>query len=279
MLRECYNSMKQNVKFNDSWFTYYPMSKFSGKSIITGLRWKAGEAIYWCRGVGGFPATEWNPTYNDDADPEPTKEQLASPSICHRGSTTSSSIWHRGSTNKNWTSDDTYSRNRAKQLFKKEFNIDLKDHTGLYMFDKNMDKSIYNIILHTPGQYCEDLFAFDSTDMNKIYFVEVERSSKSEMFATDNSEPILILANKYYKYFDDGNKNHIHYMCFIHEELGKACVIKGTDIKFNLGDVVKIPVGTQYKLFFEVPKKFAKIYDLDNSVKGIMDSCMVTYNG
>ena len=83
------------------------------------------------------------------------------------------------------------------------------------------------------------------------------------MFDPNNDEPVLILVSKAHKYFIDGNKNHIHYLCYINEQLNKACVIKGIDIMFHRGKYVQIHIGNQIKEFYEISKKYIKIFDID----------------
>lgn len=250
------NRIMRSIKYKDNWFNYYSSAKFSGKSILTGNRFSEGESIFWCKGIGGFPETEL--TIINSSETNKNK-----------------SMYHKGPCDTNLTYDDSASRQRAKQVFKKEYGIDLFSHPGLYIPEL---KNNSNFIEYCNGQYCEDLIGIDKNDPDKLILVEVERSNKTNLFDDKNTENITILASKYWKYFDEGNKNHIHYMCFINEELGKACVIKGTDIKFNRGNYTQIQVNSNsIKEFYEIPKKFGKIYNLDNSLEKILDMSKVEY--
>lgn len=239
-----------HIKYNDKWFNYYSSAKYTGKSILTGKNINIGDAIYWCVGVGGFLASEIE--------------------LINNTNNTNNIMYHRGSVNFNWTYDDSFSRQYACQIFKKEYNIELKDHLGIFIKDDNT-----NYLEYTNGKYCEDLI---SVNNDKITLVEVERSNNNNMFDKNNLDNINILVSKYWKYFDDGNKNHEHYMCFINEECGKACIISGKDIKFNRGKYKQVIMKDgKVKEYYEIPKKYAKIYDLDNSIENTLKMCEVTY--
>ena len=245
--------MNKPVKYNNFWYINFEHCKYAGTSIISGKKWKAGDSIYWNMQVkNGFLASESN-----------SKELSNSKS---------ETKYHRGPVNSEWTYDDDRSRRLAMQVFKKHYNVELSDNPGLYMINKQDNN--YAFIEFTNGKYCEDLVGF--TDSNLI-LVEVERSKIADIFDEKNNKPIKILASKYWKYFDDGNRDHKHYMCFINEELMKACVIEGKDIKFNRGNYCTIEIDGKLKEFYEIPKQYAKIYELDKSLEALIDSCSVDY--
>lgn len=244
--------MQINVKYHNVWYHLFEQAKYPGKSIITGKRWPAGTAIYWNMDLkNGFTVEE----YSSNKPDTKTKE-----------------MYHSGPVNTEWTYDDSRSRKLAAQIFEKYYNIKLIDNQGLYTLNKENGYVFKEV---TPGIYCEDLVGFTKSD--EIYFVEVERTKQDNYFDQKNSDPINILVSKYWKYFHDGNTKNKHFMCFINEELMKACVITGTDIKFNRGAYKTINIDGKIKEFYEVPKQFAKIYDLDKSVESLIDSCTVDY--
>ena len=170
-----------------------------------------------------------------------------------------------------WTFDDSVSRRRAIQVFRKEFGIELQEYPGEYTKVNN------EYILVTPGQYCVDLYAFVK-DIKSFIFVEVERTKNERWFNPNNLDPINILNSKYQKYFRHDCAAKRYYMCFINEELEKAIVISGADIKAHRGKYkeIKSSNGKIHEVY-EINKKFAKIYDLDHNVNAIIDSCLITY--
>ena len=247
-------SNSKAVKYNNLWYMFFEHCKYAGTSIISGKKWKAGDSIYWNTKVkNGFLPNE------DLGEIIPSKKN-------------DSTIYHRGPADTEWTYDDNYSRHLAMAVFKKEFNINLVDNPGLYIVQQIMNS--YTFKEFTNGKYCEDLVGF--TD-KELILVEVERSKIANIFDEKSDKPIKILASKYWKYFDDGNRDHKHYMCFINEELMKACVIEGKDIKFNRGKYCTIEIDGKLKEFYEIPKQYAKIYELDKSVEALIDSCCVEY--
>lgn len=186
--------------------------------------------------------------------------------------------YHNGPVNKNFTYDDSFSRTLAKQLFQEIFNIELIEHPGLYIKERNKSGSVETFALQTDGKYCEDLMYIDAVNKEKHVYVEVERSNIEDIFDTESTEPVKILVSKYWKYFHDGNKNHTHYMCFINEELKKACVIKGSDIKFHRGKYCTILVNeNEIKEFYEIDKKYCKIYDLKVTAETLLANAEINY--
>ena len=239
----------KHIKYNDKWFNYYSSAKYPGKSILTGKNINVGDSIYWCVGTGGFLAEESKLINNIEVNIVQHHFGPADP--------------------KTTTYNDSNSREITCKLFKREFDIDLKNHTGLYIKDNNNEFIEFN-----NGQYCEDLIGFNN---DKIILVEVERSKIDKMFDPNNNDNINILASKYWKYFHDGNLQHEHYMCFINEKLNKACVIPGKNILNKIGNINIIMVDGKPKDFYEIPKCYAKIYDVNESVEDILKSCEVTY--
>ena len=243
----------KHIKYNNRWFNFYLHAQYPGKSILTEKAINIGDSIYWSKGFGGFLAEEVK--------------------LINVFNTNSSVPYHHGPVNKAWTCDDSVSREMARKVFKREYNIDLKDHNGLFVKNENNQFIEFN-----SGQYCEDLIGFSN---NKIILVEVERSKNANIFDPNNNDNINILALKYWKYFYDGNEHNEHYMCFINEQLKKACVIKGTDIKFNRGQYKQILINNngkkEPKEFYEIPKCYAKIYDVNESIEDILKMCEVTY--
>lgn len=233
----------QSIIYNSLEFKYYKSAKYNGISILTNKSWNTGEAIFWCStnnnhcGFTYNEAIEYNLINNEN-----------------------SNNFFKGPTNNNYTYDDSISRNITKQLFEKEFNIILHDHPGLYIPEVSEDFSIY--LKFKDGKYCEDLVGY-SKDLNKKIFVEVERSEKEHIFTNDNDKPITILVSKYWKYFDDGNSSNIHYMCFINENINKACIIAGTDI-INCKKIYKaLPMKNGLiKEIYEIPKSIGKIFNI-----------------
>ena len=104
---------------------------------------------------------------------------------------------------------DSISRNFVKQFFKKQFDVELIDHNGLFVKTESNE-----FIQYMDGKYCVDLLGFKN---DKIFLVEVERSNYKYLYETNN-EPVNILVSKYWKYFHDSDKNVIRYMCFINCE-------------------------------------------------------------
>lgn len=237
--------MKNTITYNGIIFTYYPKCWYPGKSIISNKYWKAGTAIYWNTEVkNGF-----------------TEEEAVELNLVVKNTD-----YHIGPVNSEYTFDDSVSRNFVKQFFKSEFNIDLFDHPGLFVLDNNG-----NYVKVTDGKYCEDLIGYSAD--GKLIFVEVERSA----YFNKLPEVINILTSKYYKYFMDGEKNNIHYMCFIDIQHKKLCLIKGTDIKFSHGNFVEIAIGNKLKEVYQIDGKYGKLYDLDLSPEKLIDACCITY--
>jgi hypothetical protein len=284
--------MDKIVIYNNSKFTLFPSCKHAGTSIITGIEFAVGTAIYWRTIIPGkkgegFTVAEFE-QYKID-HPEETQVKTITPDSISFSSAElpdltnkkrSSEKYHRGPVNNNWTYDDSNSRDYAKDLFKKEFGLILESHPGLYI-KKKQSETTETIIEFTNGKYCEDLIAFpDPADLNKIVCVEVERKEDPQLYDKTNTKPVRILASKYWKYFDDGNSAHKHFMCFINEKDYKACVIKGTDIKFNRGAYRAIEVDGALKECYEIDKNFCKVYDLSftNSAESLLRQSEVKYD-
>lgn len=232
----------ENIIYEGNIFKYYSSAKYGGTSIVTNKKWLPGEAIYWNSSVkGGF------------TEKEALEFDLISDSFILKDN------MHKGSTDKDITYDDSYSRDLTKKLFLKEFNIELHDHPDLYILEVLNDCNIY--MKYRDGQYCEDLIGYNK-DLNKKILVEVERSKKSYLFDETDNNPITILVSKYWKYFYDGNPSNIHYMCFIHESLNKACIILGEDIKNCNKQYKAISIDGSIKEVYEIPKSLGKIYNL-----------------
>ena len=226
------------IQYNNNQFIYYASAKYTGTSILTNKKWQPGEPIYWCKLVGGF-----------------TYQEAKQFNLITNNNIQNINNFHSGSTDSNITYDDSISRELAKQLFKKEFNIQLIDHTGLYQ----KDNDIFH--LQKNGKYCEDLKYWDK-ESGKTIYVEVERSKKQYLFDEQDHRPITILVSKYWKYFHDGNPLHMHYMCFINEELQKACLILGSDIMNTTKNYVPLNIENKIKEVYEIPKKLGKIYSI-----------------
>lgn len=284
--------MNKVIKFNNKEYKLYSSCQYPGKSILTGQRWDVGTAIYWHKMTSyrgeGFTVTEYEEYLNNNTN---NVKQLQPDKVCYSSAETCNIMdkinnkptYHRGPAEKNKTQityDDSESRDLAKELFLKEFGITLQSHPGLFTKIKNTDNSIEIFAEYTNGKFCEDLIYFDNNNPKQCIIVEVERTKNVNMFDSVNNDPVLILASKYWKYFDEGNKEHTHYMCFINTDLKKACVIKGSDIKFNRGAYKAIEVDNALKEFYEIDKKFCKVYDLafTNSAESLLRQSEVKYN-
>ena len=127
----------KHIKYNDKWFNYYSSAKYPGKSILTGKNINVGDSIYWCVGTGGFLAEESKLINNIEVNIVQHHFGPADP--------------------KTTTYNDSVSREMTCKLFKREFDIDLKNHTGLYIKDNNNEFIEFN-----NGQYCEDLIGFNN---------------------------------------------------------------------------------------------------------------------
>ena len=232
--------LSKTVQYNG--LTYFCLtSRYGGKSIISGKTWEPGTQIYWNTSVkNGFIATEFQ---NID-------------------------LYHNGPVNKDFTYDDSVSRNFVKQFFKKQFDIELIDHSGLFVKTESNE-----FIQYMNGKYCVDLLGFKD---DKIILVEVERSTYKYLFE-DNDEPAHILVSKYWKYFHDSDKNVVRYMCFIDSENKKICVIDGKDIKQHRGKYVEHFIGNKVKEFYEIPAKYKQIYDLNITPEDLINACCVEY--
>lgn len=240
----------KKIIYNFKEFEFYKSAKYDGISILTHNKWHPGESIYWYKANNKVDSCGF--TYN-----EAIKFNL----ITNADNSIDEDNFHKGSTDSNITYDDSYSRNLTKKLFLKEFNIELHDHPNLYILETLNDCNIY--MKYKDGQYCEDLIGYNK-DLNKKILVEVERSQKSNLFNSADTSPITILVSKYWKYFHDGNPSNIHYMCFIHEELNKACIVSGSDIMNCEKRYKALPMPTdKIKEIYEIPKSLGKIYDLN----------------
>ena len=233
--------ISKTVQYNG--LTYFCLTaRYGGKSIISGANWKPGTQIYWNTSVkNGFIATEFQ---NFD-------------------------LYHNGPVNKDFTYDDSVSRNFVKQFFKKQFDVELIDHSGLFVKTKSNE-----FIQYMNGKYCVDLLGFKD---DKIFLVEVERSTYKYLFE-NNDEPVNILVSKYWKYFHDSDKNVIRYMCFINCETKKICLLNGNDIKNHRGKYVEHFIGNKTKEFYEIPANYKQIYDLNITPEDLIDACCVEYS-
>lgn len=244
------------VIFENVKYTLFP-AKYSGISYLTGKRFEKNTNIYWnTQYKRGFTENEYN-------------QQIKQVSVC---TSAEASVYTSVPTvNTEWTYDDSVSRRRAMQVFKKEFGIELKEHQGEYT------KIDDEYILTTDGKYCVDLYALNE-DKKSFIYVEVERTKNKNLFDLDNADPIHILVSKFHKYFRNDCKSKRYYMCFINEELEKAMIISGADIKTYRGKYKEIygPNGKIHEVY-EVNKKFAKIYDLEHTAEALIDSCLITY--
>lgn len=239
------------VIFENVKYTLFP-AKYAGTSYLTGKRFAKNTNIYWnTQYKRGFTEDEYNQI----------NQQL----------TTVTKYTSAPTVNSEWTYDDSVSRRRAMQVFKKEFGIELKEHQGEYT--KIDDEYIET----TDGKYCVDLYAL-AEDKKSFIFVEVERTKNKNLFDLNITDPVHILVSKFHKYFRHDCKSKRYYMCFINEELEKAMVISGADIKTYRGKYKEIhgPNGKVHEVY-EVDKKFVKIYNLDKSVEALLDSCIVNY--
>ena len=109
-----------HIKYNNRWFNFYSHAQYPGKSILTEKAINIGDSIYWSKGFGGFLAEEVE--------------------LINVFNTNSSVPYHHGPVNKAWTCDDSVSREMARKVFKREYNIDLKDHNGLFVKNENSFK-------------------------------------------------------------------------------------------------------------------------------------------
>jgi hypothetical protein len=259
------------VIFENVKYTLFP-AKYSGISYLTGKKFEKNTNIYWnTQYKRGFTEDEYEEyKANDVKTLSKLPDNFTDPPVVQtlKCETCTSAILSNVFKNTEWTYDDSSSRRRAMQIFKKYYGIDLQAHSGLYM---NINGAFQKF---TDGKYCEDLFAIQG---DELIFVEVERTRHDDLFES-NENPIHILVSKYWKYFHDGNKHHKHYMCFINEDKKKAAVISGSDIKFNRGKYVQISDSNgRVHECYEIPKQFVKIFDLDKSVEALIDSCLISY--
>ena len=223
----------KTITYKGNVFNYYKTSKYSGKSIITGYSWLAGTPIYWNIELKcGFTEEEAltnNLQINEDN-------------------------FHHGSTNKNITYDDSKSRDLTKKLFKKQFNIDLVEPQSQAL---KINDKYFNI---TDGQFCIDLCAVDHKNEQITALVEVERSTQPELFDVSNTTA-AILASKYWKYFHSYN-TYLTCICYINEEINKACIIMGMDIKNGIKTPDKILIKDKIKEVYRFKNIKKRIYDL-----------------